>query len=172
MAVHIFTLVLDQEPTDDQLDALVESGCDDVAFGVEHGRPVAEFDREAPALADAIASAVRAVESVGLRALRVLDEDLLTLADIADRIGRSRESIRRYATGQRADGGFPPPVNPAREGVTFYRWCEVAPWLREHLQADVPDVDPTLVVANLVLQARLHSDQVTHMSALSTLLAA
>src|SRR5258706_2082833 len=96
VAVHVFTLVLDQQPSDEQLDALAEAGCDDAAFGVEHGLAVAEFDREAPALADAIASAVRGVESVGLRALRVLDQDLLTLADIADRIGQSRVSIRRY----------------------------------------------------------------------------
>jgi hypothetical protein len=170
MPVHVFTLVLDQEPTDEQLDALVGAGCDDAAFGVERGLPIAEFDREAPALADAIASAVRAVESTGLRALRVLDEDLLTLADIADRIGRSRESIRRYATGERASGGFPPPVNAAREGVVFYRWSEVVPWLREHVDVDVPDPDPALVVANLILQARQHRDRVEHMSALSDLL--
>jgi hypothetical protein len=172
MAVHVFTLVLDQEPTDEQFDALVEAGCDDASFGVEHGLAVAEFDREAPTLADAIASAVLGVESVGLRAVRVLDEDLLTLADIADRIGQSRESIRRYATGQRWNGGFPPPVNPARGGSTFYRWSEVAPWLRHHLNIEVADVDPALVVANLVLQARQHRDRVEHMSALSDLLAA
>src|ERR1700730_14323920 len=129
MAIHVFTLVLDQQPTDEQLATLVEADCDDAAFGVEHGLAIAEFDREAPTLADAIAFAVRGVESVGLRALRVLDEDLLTLADIADRIGQSRESIRRYATGKRGAGGFPPPVNPARGGSTFYRWSEVAQWL-------------------------------------------
>lgn len=172
MPVHVFTLVLDRGPTDEQFDALVEAGCDDAIFGVERGLPIAEFDRSAPTLADAIASAVRAVESTGLRALRVLDEDLLTLADIADRIGRSRESIRRYATGERSAGGFPPPINPGRDGVTFYRWSEVVRWLNEHLDIDVPDTDPALVVANLVLQARQHRAQVDHMSALTDLLAA
>jgi hypothetical protein len=172
MPVHVFTLVLDREPSDEQLDALVDAGCDDAAFGVEHGIAVAEFDREAPTLSDAIATAVIAVESTGLHALRVVDNDLLTLADIADRVGQSRESIRRYATGQRGDGGFPPPVTPGRDGATFYRWSEVAPWLREHLDLDVPDPDPVLVVANLVLQARQHRGQVAHMSALSELLAA
>jgi hypothetical protein len=164
--------VLAQEPTDEQLVALVEAGCDDAAFGVEHGLAVAEFDREAPTLADAIASAVLGVESAGLRAMRVLDDDLLTLADIANRIGQSRESIRRYATGQRGNGGFPPPVNPARGGSTFYRWSEVVPWLRQRLNIEVADTDPALVVANLVLQARQHRDRVEHISALSDLLAA
>jgi hypothetical protein len=169
--VHVFTFVLDRRPDDEELDALMHAGCDDAIFGVEHDLPIAQFDREAPALADAIASAVRDVESAGLRVLRVLDEDLLTLADIGDRIGQSRESIRRYATGKRGGGGFPLPVNPGREGTVFYRWSEVAPWLRNRLGIEVPDTDPALVVANLVLQARQHRDRVVHMSALNDLLA-
>jgi hypothetical protein len=169
MTVHVFTLVLDRRPTGDELTKL-GAGCDDAVFGVDHDLPVAEFDREAPALADAIVSAVRDVESAGLRAVRVLDQDLLTLADIADRIGRSRESVRRYATGDRGGGDFPPPSNPARDGTVFYRWSEVAPWLRDHVGIEVPEADPTLAVANLVLQARQHREQVTHMSALVGLL--
>jgi hypothetical protein len=172
MATHVFTLILDREPTDEEFDALVEAGCDDAAFGVDGGLAVADFDRKAPALADAIASAVRAIESVGLRAIRVVDGDLLTLADIADRIGRSRESIRRYTTGARGGGNFPPPANSGREGAAFYRWSEVAPWLRTHAGIDAPNPEVGLVVANLVLQARQHRDRVPHMAALSALLAA
>jgi hypothetical protein len=168
---YAFTVVLDRRPTETELDALFEAGCDDALFGVEKGLPVGEFDREASNLAEAIASAVRDVESTGLTVLRILDEDLLTLADIADRIGQSRESVRRYATGERGPGGFPPPVNPARDGTVFYRWTEVAPWLRSRLGLDIPEVDPALVFANLVLQARQHRDRVDHASALTDLLA-
>ena len=139
MATHVFTLILDREPTDDEFDALVDAGCDDATFGVEGGLAVAEFDRKAPALADAIASAARAIESVGLRAIRAMDGDLLTLADIAERVGRSRESIRRYVTGARGGGNFPPPANGGREGVAFYRWSEVAPWLRKQAGIDAPE---------------------------------
>jgi hypothetical protein len=172
MTTHVFVVVLDRQPTDEELDRLFAAGCDDATFGVEHGLPIGEFDRTAPTLADAIASAVRAVESANLTVVRVLDEDLLTLADIADRIGQSRESVRRYASGERGPGGFPPPVNPARDGTLFYRWSEVAPWLRARLDLEVPEVELTLVVANLILQARQHRNQVPHMSALSDLLAA
>jgi hypothetical protein len=172
LTTHVFTVVLDQIPTDDELDALFSAGCDDAAFGVEQGLSIGEFDREAPTLADAIASAVRAIESTGLVVMRVLDGDLLTLADIGDRIGQSRESIRRYATGERGPGGFPPPVNPARDGTVFYRWSEVAPWVQTHLGLEVPDTDAALVVANLILQARRHRGRVAHMEALSDLLAA
>jgi hypothetical protein len=172
MTTRVFTVVLDRQPTDEELDGLYAAGCDDAAFGIEDGLPIGEFDREAPTLADAIVSVVRDVESVGLAVLRVVDEDLLTLADIADRISQSRESVRRYASGERGPGDFPPPVNPRRDGTLFYRWSEVTPWLRERLQMQVSDADPALVVANLVLQARQHRHQVAHMSALSELLAA
>ena len=104
MTTHVFTVVLNRQPAEDELDALFEAGCDDAAFIVERGLSVAEFDREAPSLADAIASAVRNIESVGLVALRVLDEDLATLADVADRIGQGRESAHRYAAGERGPG--------------------------------------------------------------------
>lgn len=172
MTVHVFTLVLDRRPTDDELDALYAVGCDDATLGQQGGLSIAEFDREAPTLADAIATAVVQIEQVGLAAVRVLDTDLVTLADIGARIGQSRESVRRYAANERGPGGFPPPVNPAREGTTFYRWSEVAPWVRAKLGIQVPDVDPTLTVADLILQARQHRDQVDHMSVLSGLLVA
>jgi len=172
VTTHMFTLVLNRRPTDDELDGLHDAGCSDAVFGQEDGLSIAEFDREAPAMADAIATAVIQIEQVGLAAVRVLDVDLVTLADIGNRIGQSRESVRRYAMGERGPGGFPPPVNPTREGTVFYRWIEVAPWIRDRLGIEVPDVDPTLVVANLVLQARQHKDHVDHMSALSNLLVA
>ncbi|MFJ5667523.1 hypothetical protein ACIQAR_17675 [Micromonospora chalcea] len=172
MKSHVFTLVLDRRPTDEELEALYVAGCDDGAFGSEDGLAVVEFDREAPTLADAVASAVRCVESVGFTVSRLLDQDLVTLADVASRIGQSRESVRRYMLGTRGPGNFPPPVNPSRDGTVFYRWSEVAPWVRENLRVEVPDVDPALVVANLILQARLHRHQVEHLSALSDLLAA
>ncbi|HKD96341.1 MAG TPA: hypothetical protein VKB69_01950 [Micromonosporaceae bacterium] len=170
MPTFTFRIVLDRQPTDDELDHLFSAGGDDVTFGTEQGYPVAEFDREQSTMADAVASAVHTIESMGLIALRVVDNDLLTLADIADRIGQSRESIRRYATGERGAGGFPPPANPAREGTVFYRWSEVAPWLRTHLGIDAPDIDSALVVANLIVQARRHRGNVEHMSALTRLL--
>ncbi|WP_432978935.1 hypothetical protein [Dactylosporangium sp. CA-233914] len=172
MNTYVFSVVLDRRPTDDEMDRLYDSGADDGAFAFERGVSIVEFDREAQSLADAIATAVRALEAAGLTPVRVLDEDLMTLADIADRIKQSRESVRRYVTGDRGPGGFPPPVNPARDGTLFYRWSEVAPWVREALGIDVADVDPALVVANLVLQARQLRTRVEGVDALTNLFAA
>jgi hypothetical protein len=170
MTTHVFKIVLDRQPSGAELDRLYEVGCDDATFGLDRNLPIAEFDREASALAGAIASAVRAIESVGLKPLRVVDEDTLTLADIAERTGLSREAVRRYSTGERGPGGFPPPINPGRDGTVFYRWTEVAPWLHEKLKLEVEQGDPALAMANLVLQARQFRDRVPQASALSDLL--
>lgn len=167
---HAFTVVLSHRPTEEELDKLDADGLGDATFGVERGVPIAEFDREAATLAAAIASAVRELEAGGLGVLRVLDEDLVTLADIADRIGQSRESVRRYATGGRGPGGFPPPVNPARDGTLFYRWSEVAPWVRERLGLATDDGEAALVLANLVIQARAVAGRIDGAGALIGLL--
>src|SRR3954470_1952772 len=112
MTIHTFQLILDREPTERELDELFEAGCDDAMFSVEGNLAIAQFDREAMTMADAVVEGIKAIETAGLIPLRVVDQDLVTLADIADRISQSRESVRRYVTGARGPGGFPPPVNP------------------------------------------------------------
>jgi hypothetical protein len=49
--------------TDEALDALYEAGCDDATFGVSDGVQTGEFDREAADFAEAVGSAIKAVES-------------------------------------------------------------------------------------------------------------
>jgi hypothetical protein len=104
-------------------------------------------------LAEAVTNAVNATERVGLRVLRVDATDWVTRADIAHRIGRTRETVRLWVAGRVGPGGFPPPVNPDRDTL-FYSWAEVSIWLREHQHLDLPDDPPVLAVANLLLQLR------------------
>lgn len=170
MTTHAFTIVLDRQPTEGELEILFASGCDDAAFSTDGTVSVAEFDRDASNLATAIVSAVRSLESAGLTPVRIVDQDLLTLADIADRIGQSRESVRRYTLGTRGPGDFPAPINPSREGVAFYRWSEVSPWLRKHLGIETQASDATLVAANLLLQARQLRSHVPNMAVLAEFL--
>ena len=62
-----FSLTLTIEGADVMTDAaqnvLFEAGCDDATFGASDGVQIAEFDREAADFAEAIGSAIRAVES-------------------------------------------------------------------------------------------------------------
>ncbi len=65
--------------TDVAQDALFEAGCDDATFGVSGGIQTAEFDSEAVDFAEALASAVKAIESTvpGARVIEVhRDQDV------------------------------------------------------------------------------------------------
>jgi hypothetical protein len=127
-----FTLKLNREVTDDEIDALYEAGCGDA--GVETGPlgAVADFNREAPSLAHAISSAVRDIEKVsGLRAVGVQCDNMVSLLDISERIGVSREAVRLWASGQRGSGDFPHPVIITTGGEHIWDWEQVTAWLQQ-----------------------------------------
>jgi hypothetical protein len=71
--VYEFTITLTGpgEFTAELADRLYEAGCDDASFGTSNGVHYGTFHREAASLADALASAVRAVEAVGFKVARV-----------------------------------------------------------------------------------------------------
>jgi hypothetical protein len=133
---HPFTLVLEspQELTSEFEDAVFEAGCDDAALRRRGPTLYLEFHREAPSFREAVLSAIRDVHSVpGARVARVEPDELVTASEIADRIGRTRESIRLLVEGARGPGGFPTAVSGASERrIRFWRWSEVADWLEDH----------------------------------------
>jgi predicted DNA-binding transcriptional regulator AlpA len=130
MSAHTFTLVIDGDAgTDERIDALFEAGCDDATFSHGPTLSYADFDREAPTLVEAILSAVESVESVeGLVVRRVDDEDLVAVNDIAERLGRSRQSVNQLIAGERGDGSFPQPLSRTRGHARVWAWSEVAEW--------------------------------------------
>lgn len=126
-----FTLKLEGN-VEAKLDELFEAGCDDASFGSVDGVWHADFDREAPSFEEAVASAICDVNSVeGVRVKRVEPDDLVTLSDMAERLGRSRESVRLLVSGQRGDGNFPAPFSHGRERNKLWHWSEVAYWAQE-----------------------------------------
>ena len=131
MAEYEFTLVIDGDLTDEGVAReLFEAGCDDATFGVSDGAGYGEFMREAPSFADAVLSAAHQVESVrSLRVRRVEPDDIVTMAEIADRLERTRESVRLLIAGKRGKGGFPAPISHSRDRGRLWRWSDVAEWL-------------------------------------------
>jgi hypothetical protein len=132
MTVWEFTLMLDSLPDDSEtFDALYEAGCGDGTFGWVDDVASVDFDREAQTFLAAVTSAIRDVESVPpVRVLEVEADDLLTMADIARRLGRTRESVRLLVVGKRGKGGFPQPQIGTGKW-RFWRWAEVLAWLDE-----------------------------------------
>lgn len=124
--------------------------------------------RDAPDLAEAVAAAVHDVESAGLRPVRVAAGDWVTLADVAARIGRSREIVRLWSVGRQGPGAFPPPLNPGCD-TSFYSWAEVVRWLRQRMGYDLPAPEPVLVAMNLALQLRRLAPRIARMDAVREL---
>ena len=122
--------------TDEELDALFEAGCDDATFSLERdGTVLGFFDREADRQEDAVLSAIDNVESaaIGVRVLRVSqDDDWLAASEVAERVGRTRQSIGLLIRGDRGPGGFPAAV--ARHGARnpLWSWAEVEAWFERY----------------------------------------
>lgn len=157
MLEHNFTLILSGD-VDAALDDLYDAGCDDATFGAVDGIPYAEFDRAAATLADAVLAAVDDVQSVpGVRVCHVEPDELVTAADIARRLGRTRESVRLLIAGERGPGGFPAPASRLTERNRLWRWSDVTAWTGEtpELNADV------IAAVNAALELRDRSARLT-----------
>lgn len=131
-----FALILEgiADLTDDVMDALFDAGCEDATFSMRYGRVFAEFSRETESYKDAVLSAIRDVRRAKTTAevLRVNPCDLVTQADIARRIDRSRELVSQYISGDRGPGMFPPPECFLAEDKPLWMWCAVSYWLAEN----------------------------------------
>ena len=102
---HDFALILGGvvELTSSIEDALFDAGCGDATLSMQYGLLYLEFSRSAKSLADAIISEINDIRkaNIGADVLRVDECNLVTASEIARRIGRSRQLVHQYMTGQR-----------------------------------------------------------------------
>lgn len=155
MPTYEFTVALDRAPDDDDFDRLFEAGLDDTTPETRDGHGVLNVAREAATMSAAILTVVRDVERAGFRAVGIEDDDLVSLKTIAQRTGRSYESLRLLASGKRGPGGFPEPLSG--DGWALYSWALVADWYSRNYGADqvpaVTDDQRVLAAASLMLRA-------------------
>ena len=157
-----FALVLsDEVELSDELEqALYGGACDDCTISSRSGRVYLHFTRSGPSIKAAILSAIvdfRSAKVVGT-ILRIDESNLVTQAEIARKIGRSRQLIHQYIRGERGPGGFPPPVCDIVDGASLYYWCEVAQWLWENdmiTESVLRDAQEVAVI-NSVLELQHH----------------
>lgn len=155
MTEHTFTLVIQMRDTslEPHLDALVDAGCDDATFAgpAPDGTFIADFDREAPSFGKAIASAANALRTTlpGFHLLRVEPDDLVSQAAIAERTGRSVESVRLYIAGQRGPGAFPPALAAINHKTLVWSWAEVTRWWEHALGEPVEGAKNAIFIAGL-----------------------
>jgi hypothetical protein len=107
----------------------------------EDGSYLLEFDRQAPDLPTAVTGArdelARVLPDATL--LRLEEDDLPTITDIAKRARRSPESVRLLILGQRGPGGFPPAAGRLDARTRVWRWSDVAEWFESALGEPLPD---------------------------------
>jgi hypothetical protein len=107
---------------------------DDVVWNSRDSVAYAMSRVEAPsalAAASSVATRVCALVS-SARPLR-LDEDLVSIPDIAARVGVSREAVRNWVNGSRRTGSFPAPTGIIGDGIKIWPWRHVNHWLRVNL---------------------------------------
>jgi hypothetical protein len=167
MDTHSFILIIHGADVLDEryADALYEAGCSDAMFGEREGVQYADFDREAPSFADAVGSAIAAIESAvpGAMVVRVEPDDLISLTGIAQRTGRTKESVRLLAAGERGPGGFPAPASWISGRQKIWRWADVAAWFTEALSEQVAGGASSAFTAALngALETRWRAPQVS-----------
>jgi hypothetical protein len=146
-----FTLVVDRDPTE-LADQLFEVGDGD--YVPEGPAPaLVHVLQEATTLPAAIVAAVHAIESVGLAVVGLKSDDLVSAKEIAGRLGRTYESVRLLAGGQRGPGGFPAPLSDGQWAL--YSWAEIADWFATHYGTAGPTAwDREVAAADHVIRAR------------------
>lgn len=148
-----FALILTgvHELTTEVENALFEAGCDDATLSVQYGFIYMQFSRTASSSKAAILSTIRAVRKSGIGAdvLRVDDCNLVTPAEIARRIGRSRQLVHQYMTGKRGPGGFPAPECNLTDGQPLWAWCAVSYWLSQHDMIRPEELQNAEIVATI-----------------------
>jgi hypothetical protein len=130
----------------------------------DDGNFKAEFERPAPSFADAVISALNDLQRVFPEAepVKVEPDDLVTISGIADRTGRSHESIRLLIQGKRGPGGFPKTASALGAKPQVWRWHEVVEWFERKMDVQVPDSENArfLAMINDVLRLRLAAPMV------------
>jgi hypothetical protein len=127
MDTYEFTVTLNRVPAEDDFDRLFEAGLDDSTPEIRDGRGVLNVHRESASLSAAILSAVADIERAGFEAVSITDEDLVSLKTVAQRLGRTYESVRLLAAGKRGPGNFPAPLSG--DGWALYSWAQVSDWV-------------------------------------------
>lgn len=164
MTTWEFTLVADAggQAGEDLVDELY-GRCDDATISTRGSTVIVEFDREAETFGEAVRSAIEDVEAAALTVERLEADELVTLSDIAERIGRTVESVRQHAQGLRGHGDFPPPAARAGRRVQLWYWSDVANWAQRHaelataLAEAAAETDPRLARAYGAAIALRHS---------------
>lgn len=133
MKNYDFTLIVLGEVDFEQVvDALYEAGCDDATMSYSGGIIFLHFVRESTDFEIAVLSAIADIETAvpKLKVKGLEPSDLVTLDDIACRLGYSEEYTSKLLTGRIDSINNPPlPYANVDDGTTIWSFKDVINWL-------------------------------------------
>jgi hypothetical protein len=128
------------ELTDDVLDELFEKLGDVIPSSVDGCVTITASVDGAP---DDFSAALRLIrrikEALPTATVLRIDQDLVSITDIAARTNRSRESVRLLVDGKRGPGEFPAPIGTVGGGIRVWPWAAATDWFRDALDEDLEE---------------------------------
>lgn len=152
-----FTLPHREDDPEQYLDVLFEAGCDDATLGVgKRGIIGLDFTRRAPDAETALHSAIKDVEkAIPGAVLFQVGPDLVSISDMAEIFGFSRQNMWKYAFNSSSGrDAFPAPV--VLSETNLWHLAETILWLKSNtnvpLDPRVIDVSKAAVRANFAVE--------------------
>jgi hypothetical protein len=135
----------------DSSPGLVSRARSDAVVSEAGGATTVRARVRAPGPAAAVSQLVESVTKAAPAAVPLrVDQDLVSVTDIARRVGRTREYVRLLVDGKRGPGGFPAPVGVVGDGIRVWPWSVVLEWSNKVLGLElVEDAVPPLTAAVL-----------------------
>ncbi len=137
MTAYTMTLVIENlADTKETLDAL-SAEFSDVSIRTEGGVAYVTGTSEGTSQKTAGQAFTRGFKTMFPEAVMLrLDQDLVSVAEIAQRSGQDVDSVRSLIDGTEGPGGFPIPIGVVADGIAIWPWSSVAKWLTENLNLD------------------------------------
>ncbi len=161
-------------PVEHALDAIHDAGLDDALVTWRGDRIVLHVDRVASSPVAAIVEAIGQVDAIpGLRVVRVSPLDLVGVAEIARRKGKTKQWASLVVAGKRGPAGFPAPFPLEHLATPMWRWADVIAWLDHGTKPSVVDIERSALAMstiNALLDLRKFDVDETDRAALAPLL--
>ena len=142
---YVFRIRLNDTLDDDAADRLYEGFAEETALEEGPRGTFIGFECSADSFLDAVLDAIAELIELGFEPLAVEDE-LVSMSDIAERVGRSRQSVSMLVSGQRGTGNFPAPV-AGNVRSPLWHWADVAAWFESHEGQEVVPEDRMRTIA-------------------------
>lgn len=129
---YLFTIAVEGVDLSDEavVEALVSRDVE-VYPAVLAGTSTLTYRITAESSYDAVVEAITHFHSVSpAGAVSRIELDLVSISDIASRLGRARESVRAWVVGSRGPKDFPSPMTVIGDGIRVWDWPSVNQWLK------------------------------------------